>query len=122
MARSRAPKSDDGTRRAAWHLRREPTSAEALLWERLRDRRCTGLKFRRQHPIGPFIVDFVCLEGWLVVEVDGSVHAEEEQTEKDQSRSEILAELGYQVIRFTNDEVESDMECVLASLRDALAL
>ncbi|MDX8127138.1 endonuclease domain-containing protein [Methylomonas sp. OY6] len=79
-------------------LRKNQTDAERVIWQQLRNRQLLGCKFRRQQVIGPFIVDFVCLEPKLVIEVDGGQHAE--QQEYDQNRSHYLQRLGYRVLRF----------------------
>ena len=81
-----------------------PTEAESLLWKYIRARQLT-VKFNRQHIIGDYIVDFVCIEKKLVVEVDGCYHSEYEQIEKDEFRTERLNEMGFTVIRFSNEEV-----------------
>jgi len=92
-------------------LRREITDAEKKLWVRLRDRQLCGAKFRRQHPIGPFITDFCCVERGLVVELDGGHHAE--QSEADRRRTAFIERQGYRVLRFWDNEVLSDVEAVL---------
>jgi very-short-patch-repair endonuclease len=84
-------------------LRQPQTPAEQRLWAALRDRRLGGYKFRRQHPIDRFIVDFFCHECSLVLEVDGDSHAT--QAEYDQARTEWLNDRGYTVIRFTNQDI-----------------
>ncbi|RME51571.1 MAG: endonuclease domain-containing protein [Caldilineae bacterium] len=104
-------------RRRAKALRKEMTPAEAALWQRLRNRQLHGLKFRRQHPIGRFIVDFYCAEKRLVVEIDGEIH--ETQREYDTVRDDNLRQRGYRVIRFHNREVLDDIERVLESIRQA---
>lgn len=86
-------------------LRQRSTEAEALLWEHLRDKRLMGIKFRRQHSIGRYIVDFYAPALKLVVEVDGPIHLEAAQREYDMTRSRILATRGCTVLRLTNDEV-----------------
>ena len=96
---------------AARELRQPQTPAEQKLWSRLRNRQLNGLKFRRQHPIDRFIIDFYCDEAKLCIEVDGDSHAE--QIEYDQARTAYLNELGYTVIRFTNREVFTQCEAVL---------
>ena len=101
---------------AARELRQPQTPAEQKLWSRLRNRQLTGLKFRRQHPIDRFIIDFYCDEAKLCIEVDGDSHAE--QIEYDQARTAYLNELGYTVIRFTNREVFTHCEAVLQSIAD----
>ena len=93
------------------------TLAEEVLWEHLRNNGL-GVKFRRQHIVGDYIVDFVCLKKWLVVEVDGEYHNTEEQTEEDNKRTEALAEMGFTVIRFANDEVLNEIERVLAEIEE----
>ena len=85
-------------------FRKNPTPAEKLLWERLRDRKPGGFKFRRQHPLlGRFVVDFYCPEGRLVIELDGGVHRL--RVEEDRIRQAELERAGYRVLRFGNDEV-----------------
>jgi len=98
----------------ARRMRKDPTQAEALLWEKLRKRRLGGLKFRRQHIINPFIVDFYCPAAKFVIEVDGSVH--KHQKEYDRVREEYLEELGYKIVRFRNEEVIENIEMVLAGV------
>ena len=96
--------------------RKQSTEAEQALWRELRGQRL-GVKFRRQHAIGQFIVDFVSIGARLVVEVGGGVHAAPEQAEYDAGRTHQLTELGYRVIRFTNEQVLGNMEMVLAEIR-----
>lgn len=97
-------------------LRRRSTPAETALWEALRDRRLAGLKFRLQHGIGPFVLDFFCAECALVIELDGAIH--DSQVEQDTYRTEHLAQYGYRVIRFRNEEVFSDLDSVLERIRE----
>ena len=104
---------------AARDLRGRQTSAEALLWQALRDRRLAGLKFRRQHPIGPFVVDFCCPDVRLVVELDGGVHAS--QHEDDAAREALLAKAGYLVMRFPNEAIAAGLPGVLAAIQTAAA-
>jgi len=101
----------------AQELRRQMTPAENMLWQRLRAHRLGGLKFRRQHPLGPFIADFYCAERRLVIEIDGDIHVQ--QAEHDQARTEQFEAYGYRVIRFRNAEVERDIETVLAKIVEA---
>jgi very-short-patch-repair endonuclease len=89
-------------RTRARSLRRKPTDAEAMLWALLRDRRLSQTKWRRQRPMGDYIVDFVCLEHCLVVECDGSQHAD---SERDAVRDAWLASQGFRVLRFWNRDV-----------------
>jgi very-short-patch-repair endonuclease len=98
----------------ARELRQPQTPIESNLWARLRDRQLGGYKFRRQHPIGRFVVDFYCADCRLVVEVDGDSHAD--QVEYDQARTEWLNEQGYIVIRLPNRAVQSQLEVVLAAI------
>lgn len=97
-------------------LRSDSTKAEQLLWEELRAKRFRTLKFRRQHPIHAFIADFYCHELRLVIEVDGGYHANAEQQKLDASRSKELERLDCRIIRFSNQEVENNMQKVLEKL------
>jgi very-short-patch-repair endonuclease len=90
------------TRSLAKSMRRQPTEAEAVLWRILRNRRLSTLKFRRQAPIPPYIADFVCFEHRLIVEADGSQHAENIRDEK---RDAFLAAQGFTVLRFWNSDI-----------------
>jgi very-short-patch-repair endonuclease len=99
-------------------LRRASTEAETLLWEQLR-RKSFDVKFRRQRPIGPYIVDFYCPQYGLVLELDGSHHNELDGAEYDEERTTYLAALGLKVLRFKNEEVLADMDTVLARIREA---
>lgn len=101
----------------AKEMRNNPTPAEAALWECLKSKKL-GDKFRRQHPIDDFIVDFVSLSKKLVIEVDGEIH--NQQKEKDAERTSILNQLGYKVIRFTNDEVLANTDSVLEKIQEHL--
>ena len=84
-------------------LRRNQTDAELRLWMRLRSRQLSGYRFRRQHPVGPYVVDFICIEAGLVVEVDGGQHSLDK--ERDQLRTEYLERAGFRVVRFWNNDV-----------------
>ncbi len=99
-------------------LRRKATPAEERLWSHLRDRRLAGFKFRFQTWLGPFIADFLCKQARLIVEVDGSQHAE--RARKDAERSAYLAAEGYRVLRFWNNEVLHETEAVLDAIRAEL--
>ena len=107
-----------GTSRAiqerARQLRQEMTPAEQILWSRLRGRRLQGLKFRRQHPLGRFIVDSYCVGHGLIVELDGEIHRS--QQEYDQARRETLHNYGYRVLRFSNDAVLQRLDEVLRAI------
>ena len=95
----------------ARRLRRDQTDAERKLWKHLRSRQMSGAKFRRQHYLSPFIVDFCCPERWLVIELDGGQHAE--RAEEDQRRTAFLEAQGYRVLRFWNHEVLIETDAVL---------
>lgn len=86
------------------------TDAERLLWQALRNRQITGYKFRRQHPFGDFILDFVCLEKMLAVEIDGGQHTERQAS--DNVRTEKLVSAGFRVLRFWNHEILGQLEAV----------
>jgi very-short-patch-repair endonuclease len=107
-------RSDPKTMHRAGELRRAPTRAETRLWAHLRGSRLNGVSFRRQHAIGPYIVDFCVPKKQLVIELDGSQHID--QTEYDQQRTEYLRSRGYRVLRFWNSEVESNLEAVLLAI------
>jgi very-short-patch-repair endonuclease len=100
---------------AARQLRARETSAEALLWEALRARRLDGLKFRRQHPVGPFVMDFCCPDRRLAIELDGGVH--EAQLDRDAERDAVLDAAGYRVLRFQNEMVQEALADVLNTIR-----
>jgi very-short-patch-repair endonuclease len=95
-------------------LRQGQTDVEHLLWQRLRNRQILNFKFRRQFPIDPFIVDFSCLELKLIIELDGSQHFE--QAQYDTERSFYLAQRGFKVIRFWNNDVINNIEGVLEKI------
>jgi very-short-patch-repair endonuclease len=97
----------------ARQLRHNQTNAEELLWHRLRARRLAGFKFRRQHPIGPYVVDFVCLEARLVIEVDGPTH---NKPARDQRRDRDLARRGFETLRFWNSDVYENVEGVIETI------
>lgn len=96
-------------------LRYESTEAEKLVWRYLRARRLDGLKFRRQHPIGGYIADFVCLENRIIIEIDGGQHANEKN--KDREREAWLKNQGFKVLRFWNNEVLENLEGILEVIR-----
>jgi very-short-patch-repair endonuclease len=93
-----------------------------MLWERLRDRRLNGVKFRRQHPIGAYVVDFYCAEARLVIEVDGGVHEDVERKRLDREREEaIWLERGLRFLRLPAAFVENDAEAAIARIASAIA-
>ncbi|MFZ4456984.1 MAG: valine--tRNA ligase [Bacteroidales bacterium] len=104
----------------AKNLRKFSTEAESILWESLRGKQIENYKFRRQHVIDEFIVDFVCLSNKLIVEVDGGYHQTPEIQEADKLRTVTLEELGYRVIRFSNEEVISDVQSVIQKIQTEL--
>jgi very-short-patch-repair endonuclease len=101
----------------ARELRREMTEAEKVLWKHLRAHRFMNLKFRRQHPILEFIADFYCHELKLIVEADGGYHEEADVKYYDDERTKELKQFGITVVRFSNDEILSDVDDVLRQLR-----
>jgi very-short-patch-repair endonuclease len=102
--------------RRAKRMRREQTFNERMLWRLLRDRRLDGLKFRRQVPLGPYIVDFVCLAHHLVVEADGPHH----DPAKDALKDRMLGERGFRVLRFENSMITLHADVVLDRIREAV--
>mgnify|MGYP001809758040 CR=1 FL=1 len=96
-------------------MRQDPTFAERVMWDRLRNRKLAGLKFRRQVPIGPFIADFLCKEASLIVEFDGPNH----DTAYDQRRDDWLGAQGYRVLRFPNNDVGNRLGWVLERIQSA---
>jgi len=95
--------------------KKHPTDAEAVLWERIRANRL-GKKFNRQHVINQYIVDFVCLEAKLIIEVDGGYHAEYSQIQKDENRTLELEKMGFTVIRFENEMIFQKMDIVIKDI------
>jgi very-short-patch-repair endonuclease len=106
----------------ARELRRNANEAEKLLWWRLRGGQLSGHKFRRQHALGDYIGDFVCLSARLVVELDGDTHGDDERERKDAKRTEIIERNGFRVIRFWNDEVFHNMDGVIEAIGNALQI
>ena len=100
---------------AAKRLRKNQTSAEAILWHALRNKQLEGLRFRRQHPVGNFILDFYCSSCKLVIEVDGEIHCD--RLDYDDARTNKLAEYGYTVLRFSNERVMNELPQVLAEIK-----
>lgn len=104
----------------ARRLRRRQTDVERNLWARLKSKQIEGVKFRRQQPLGPYVVDFVCLEKKIVVEIDGGHHNEDDVSLKDSDRAAWLVGEGYRVLRFWNNDVLNQMESVLEEIREAV--
>ena len=99
-------------------LRKQATDAELLIWKHLRARQLNGYKFRRQHVIEPYIVDFFCMEAMLIIEVDGGQHTD--QRINDNIRTAYLQSQGYRVIRFWNNEIVDDIDIVLEKILNIL--
>ena len=97
-------------------LRKKQTDAEKLLWSNLRNRKLNGYKFRRQHAIKSYIVDFYCAEKMLSIEVDGEIHLKKEQIEYDKNRTEELNLLEIKEIRFTNEEIDKNISLVFKKI------
>ena len=110
------------TFRYARENRQNQTEAEKLLWNRIRNRKLNGFKFRRQHPISNFIADFYCHECLLAIEVDGNYHNRKEQKDYDSGRTFEVEELGIKIIRFRNEEIENDINIVLKEIKKHLIL
>ena len=96
------------------------TVAENLLWQNLRNRKLSGIKFRRQHPIADFVADFYCHESKLIIEIDGGYHSRLEQADYDKGRTYQLLDHGLKVLRFSNEEVEKDISQVLRIIKEHL--
>jgi very-short-patch-repair endonuclease len=100
-------------------MRHEPTAAEEALWQAVRGGQLVA-KFRRQHSIDRYIVDFVCLSAKLIIEVDGNIHHQPDQQDYDAGRSALLQELGFKILRFSNEQVLQELDQVLAAIKAAL--
>jgi adenine-specific DNA-methyltransferase len=107
-------------RQRARDLRRRQTEHEQIIWRSLRNRRFADFKFRRQFPLGNYIVDFVCLERRLILELDGGQHGEPDQTRYDAARDAWLHSQGFKVLRFWNHQVMSEWEMIVDTLWDEL--
>jgi very-short-patch-repair endonuclease len=101
---------------AARDLRQKETEAEDILWESLRGKRLNGVKFRRQHPIGRFVLDFFCVQYQLAIELDGAIHDLPEQAANDAERTAFLEEQGIQVLRFRNEDIFDNLPQVLRKI------
>ena len=111
---------NDENLKAAKSLRKSTTIPEAKLWEQLRNRQLEGFKFRRQAPIEKYVVDFVCSEKMLVVELDGWTHSTPDEIAHDEHRTSFLNAEGFRVIRFTNIEIMQDIDGLLKLIVDEL--
>ncbi|MFZ5669305.1 MAG: endonuclease domain-containing protein [Pseudomonadota bacterium] len=110
----------EATRNLAKRLRRRMNGPEVRLWSRLRANRLDGVHFRRQHPIGPYVLDFFCARAKLAIEVDGASHDDEERRFTDAERDAWLAALGVTTLRLSSLTVTEDMEAALSSIRTRL--
>jgi very-short-patch-repair endonuclease len=106
----------------ARELRRNANAAEKLLWSRLRGGQLNGSKFRRQHALGDYIGDFVCLRAGLVIELDGDSHGNDERQRLDATRAETIERHGFRVIRFWNDDVFTNTDGVVEAIWNALQI
>jgi very-short-patch-repair endonuclease len=106
----------------AKNLRKQSTDTELVLWKYLRAKRLEGLKFKRQQPIGKYIVDFVCFEKKILIELDGGQHAQPKQIAKDRERDRWFEGQGYEVIRFWDNDVLNNTRGVLEIIREVLSL
>ena len=97
-------------------LRKKMTNAELLLWNKLKNRELFAVKFRRQHPIDIFVVDFYCHELKLAIEIDGGIHLIKEVSEYDDGRTHDIENFGIKIIRFSNDQVINDIDNVLLGI------
>ena len=104
----------------ARNLRKNSTIQERRLWNLLKNRQFHNLKFKRQQPIGDYIVDFICKEAKIIIEIDGGQHNEPENIEYDKTRTEYLNTLGYKVIRFWNNEIYENIEGVILRLKEEI--
>jgi very-short-patch-repair endonuclease len=108
------------TQELAKFLRRQMTPTEKLLWQSLRNKNIMGVNFRRQHPIFFFIADFYCHELRLVIEVDGPIHQIKERLEKDRNRTAEFDRFGIKVLRFTNQEIKTNINRVIKRIREEI--
>ena len=106
----------------ARQLRTAQSNAEARLWQALRGRRLAHYKFRRQHPVDRYIVDFVALDSKLIIEVDGATHSTDSELEHDAQRTRVLESFGFHVIRVNNLDIYSNLEGVLEMICDTLGI
>jgi len=107
--------------RRAEILRNHMTEAEQLLWNKLNHKQLNGYRFRRQHPINQFIVDFYCHRAKLVIELDGEIHLKEEVAERDQGREAMIRNFGIEILRFRNQDVKENIDKVLLAIKHKLS-
>jgi very-short-patch-repair endonuclease len=103
-----------------WELRKSMTGAEEILWERLRKKRFLGLRFRRQHGIGPYVADFYHSKSMTVIEVDGYIHYRKDVMDHDIFRQEYLEGKGYTILRFSNSSVLNNIQSVLLKIKSQI--
>jgi len=123
LVNSRGPKS--GFRKTILlrrQLRKNTTEAEKIFWSKVARRQFYNLKFRKQHGIGNYIVDFYCSEKKFIVEIDGDTHAENDGRKKDEIRSKYLLSLGYNIVRYNNHDIINNIEGVFEDLKEKLIL
>ena len=106
---------------AARELRRNETEAETILWEALRSRQLKGIRFRRQHPVGHYVLDFFCVKYQLGIEVDGGIHNQPDQAVYDSERTAYLEEHGIRILRFRNEEIMQDLPGLLQGILENLS-
>ena len=104
----------------ARQLRKSLTPSEKVLWQALRKKQLAGMRFRRQHPIAQFIVYFYCHQVGLIIEIDGEIHLERDQMERDENRTYALEHFGLQVLRFRNEQIKQDLDSVLNRIREEI--
>ena len=103
----------------ARQLRRNPTETEEILWDCVKGKKL-GVRFRRQHPMGKYVLDFYCHQARLVVEIDGDYHHEKHQIAIDKKREEDLVNWGFKVIRFSDEQIKNDISIVLDQIKSFL--
>lgn len=113
-------KADPRVRVFAKQMRRSMTEAETILWSKLRGRQRNGWQFRRQHPVGQFILDFACVKAHLAIEVDGATHSEEAEIRYDEQRSAYLRSKGWNMLRVQNKDIYDELDGVLFLIDDQL--
>lgn len=104
----------------AKNLRKNATIQERRLWNLLKNRQFYNLKFKRQQPVGEYIVDFICKEAKIIIEVDGGQHNTNDNIRRDKERTDYLEGLGYKVIRFWNNEIYEDIDGILSKLKEEI--
>ena len=102
------------------HFRKDPTPAEKLFWQQVANRKFLGLKFVRQHGIGPYIVDFCCRSQNLIIEIDGDSHFTKAGIISDAARTQYLETLGYKIIRYNNDDLLNNIDGVFYDLKSKI--